>query len=72
MGVKISDSVKKELFVKTSPNTIVEVFRFKGNEVISKKMTFEEFLNLERLTGFRYLAFEVGFCSIKTNQNENK
>jgi hypothetical protein len=55
-------------FEKTPANTIVEVFGFKGDRIIKKTMHFSEFLNLSKTTGWRFQAFEPGFCSIKPTE----
>lgn len=62
----------EEIYIKTPKDTIVEVYRFKinGKEIRKKRMTFEEFVNMEKLKGYIYKSYQVNFCTIKEVKDE--
>lgn len=66
-------SKKKEddIFFKTNPDLVVEVVRIKigGPGVRRKKMSFKEFINMQKIQGYIYKCYQVGFCTI---QEENE
>lgn len=41
--------------------TVIEVVRTKGDEVLKKTMTFGDWLNLKKLPGYVYCAYQLGF-----------
>lgn len=51
-------------------NTIIEVIRTKGDEVVKKEMTFREWKELKKQPGYTYSAFQKGFSAynLKTEQ----
>jgi len=55
----------KQKLVMLPLDTEIEVFAFKGDVVIKRIMTYNAWLELKRSPGWRYDAFEKGFCSIK-------
>lgn len=61
------DKSREALFIKTHPHTLVDVFRYKGDEVKKETMTFEQFLDMEKLSGYVYRCYQVGFCTTKEN-----
>lgn len=44
-----------------SGETIIEVVRTKGNEVLKKEMTMNEWMNMKKQSGYIYRAFQLGF-----------
>lgn len=46
-------------------DTIIEVVRVKGDEVVKKEMTYSEWMNLTRQPGYRYSAFQKGYSAYK-------
>jgi hypothetical protein len=46
-------------------DTEIEVFAFKGDVVIKRIMTYAEWIDIKRKPGWKYDAYEKGFCSIK-------
>lgn len=49
-------------------STILEVVAIKGEDVIVKEMSYSEWKLLKRKSGFRYMAFQVGFSQFKINK----
>jgi len=47
--------------------TEIDVFAFRGDEIKKVTMTYGKWLNLRKKKGWRYDAYEKGFCSIKPN-----
>lgn len=62
----LTKEAKAALFVKTPANTIVEIFRFHNGTVKKKKMTFGEFIEMDRQAGVKYQSYQPGFCTIPT------
>jgi len=49
-------------------NTEVEVFVVKGERIRMKRMTFREWMSLKRVPGWKYQAYEPGYCSLKPTE----
>lgn len=67
--LSLTEKAKAELFVRTPANTVVDVFRFHGESVKKKTMTFGEFIEMERQPGVRYQAYQPGICTIPITEN---
>ena len=46
-------------------NTIIEVVRIKGEEVVVKEMSVDQWQNLVKQKGYNYKAFQKGFSQYK-------
>lgn len=62
---KLTQKQKETLYVKTPPETMVDVFRFQNGIIKKKTMTFQQYLDMEKQPGCKYQAYQVGYCSIK-------
>lgn len=49
-------------------NTFVEVVAINGETVVKKKMQFDEALRLKKKPGWRYINYQIGFCSIQESK----
>lgn len=52
--------------VKLPLDTEIEVASIKGNDVVKRKMTYREALNITKIKGRQYFFYQIGFCQIKT------
>jgi len=60
------EKLEIERYSKTPANTPVEVVRIEknGTGVRKKKMSFMEFMEMDKLEGYNYLCYQIGVCSI--------
>lgn len=55
----------KDNVLGLSYDTIIEVLRIRGDEVLLKEMRYGDWLIMEKQFGYLYRSFELGFSSFK-------
>lgn len=63
-------SAREALLIKTPGITKVEVYAFRDDKIIKLKetMSFEEFLDMPKMKGWKYQTYEPGFCRLIPTQ----
>ena len=59
---------KETKFLGLPNDTMIEVVGIKSDKVIVKKMTFGDWINLNKQKGWEYKAYQVGFHSFKITE----
>ena len=55
--------MRKDNVLGLSYDTIIEVLRIRGDEVLLKEMRYGDWLIMEKQVGYLYRSFELGFSS---------
>ena len=57
--------MKKDNTYGLPGDTIIEVVRTKGDEVVKKEMTYNQWLSMKKQPGYKYSAFQKGYSQFK-------
>jgi len=50
------------------PNTVIDVFKIKGDRIQHKQMTHGQAIKNKKEPGWRYVFYQVGFSSLKATE----